>query len=107
MAKTIEKFVMITDLKLILDSNEMGDECFEILMSGVGSLTQLSHLYLNIARNQLTVDGLMNNLALLTEISSLEVLEVDAKKNLKKIEDIDAVKQVLQATSAKTKKVVL
>lgn len=98
---------MLTDLKLILDSNEMGDECFEALMSGVSSLTQLSHLHLNIARNQLSVDGLMNNLAMLVEMSSLEVLEIDAKKNLKRVEDIGAVKQVLQATAAKTKKVVL
>lgn len=85
----------------------MGDECFEILMAGVSNLSQLTRFYLNVSRNQLTVDGLMNNLILLSEMSGLEVLEVDAKKNLKKIEDMDCVKQVVNNTVAKSKKIAL
>lgn len=105
LSKSLEKFQGLADLRLVLDSNEMGDECFETLMAGVCSLAQLSRLHLNVARNLLTVDSLMNNLLPLAELTALEVLEVEAKKNLKKIEDIDAVKQVLNTTSAKTKKV--
>ena len=105
--KAFETFVQLVDLRLVLDSNEMGDECFEILMNGIGNMSQLARLHLNVARNQLSVDGLMNNLILLAEMSNLENIEVDAKKNLKKVEDMDSVKQILNTTSAKTKKIAL
>ena len=83
----------------------MGDDCFAILMEGIGNMNQLIKLQLNIARNQLSVDGLMNNLIILAEMSSIETLEIDAKKNLKKVEDIESVKQILSATNAKIKRI--
>lgn len=91
-------------MRLILDSNEMGDECFETLMNGLAYMQGLTKLHLNVTRNMLSVEGLANNLVLLADMGQLETLEIDAKKNLKKVDDKDTVRQITQAINAKNKK---
>lgn len=83
----------------------MGDECFETLMNGLVSMEKLEKLILNVGRNQLSVEGLANNLILLAEVESLDSIEIDAKKNIKKVDEKETVRQVIQAISAKSKKV--
>lgn len=83
----------------------MGDECFETLMNGVAGMENLQKLALNISRNVLSVEALANNLILLAGLESLDSLDIDAKKNLKKIDEKDTVRQVVQSIEAKSKKI--
>jgi hypothetical protein len=83
----------------------MGDECFETLMNGVAGMENLQKLALNISRNVLSVEALANNLILLAGLESLDSFDIDAKKNLKKIDEKDTVRQVVQSIEAKSKKI--
>lgn len=105
MAGILAKHQSVIDLRLILESNEMGDECFETLMNGVAGMENLQKLALNISRNVLSVEALANNLILLAGLESLDSLDIDAKKNLKKIDEKDTVRQVVQSIEAKSKKI--
>jgi len=83
----------------------MGDECFDILFSAVADITMVRSLFLNINRNCITPEALAKRMADLDNLAHLTHLEIDAKRNLKRIEDREAVRQMFNGLRVKSKKV--
>jgi hypothetical protein len=83
----------------------MGDECFEILAQSLAEIGLLERLYLNINRNMLSKETMVEALKSFEKLASLSYLELEAKKNLRKIEDKDEVRAALNALPVKGKKI--
>ncbi len=83
----------------------MGDDCFEILAQSMAELGLLERLYLNINRNMISKETMVEAFKSFEKLSMLVYLELEAKKNLRKIEDKDEVRASLNALQVKGKKV--
>lgn len=83
----------------------MGDDCFEILAHSVSELGPLERLYLNINRNMISKETMVEAFRSFEKLALLSYLELEAKKNLRRIEDKDEVRATLNALPVKAKKI--
>ena len=83
----------------------MGDDCFETLVKSVSELGKLERLYLNINRNMISKETMVEALKSFEKLAQLSNIELEAKKNLRRIEDKAEVREALNALPAKAKKI--
>lgn len=82
----------------------MGDECFEILMDAMSELELLERLYLNVNRNCITPESLATSIKGLEGLGMLQLAEFEIKRNIRRVEDKEIVRQVFNALPIKIKK---
>lgn len=82
----------------------MGDELFESVMVPMYDLELLERLYLNFNRNCLSPEVLASCFKELESLKSLHYLEIEAKRNIKKVEERDMVRNAVASLPFKQKK---
>jgi hypothetical protein len=83
----------------------MGDDCFEILSHSMADLGSLERLYLNINRNMISKETMVDAFKAFEKLSNLAYLDLEAKKNLRRIEDKDEVRATINSLPVKGKKI--
>jgi hypothetical protein len=106
-AEALSTFTSIRELNLSFESNEMGDECLEILSKGYAEYEYLEKVTLNLNRNDLTAGSLCGVIHDMGELGMLKSLMVQAKKNVRKVDQKDMVKKAMAKLMLKNKKVVM
>jgi hypothetical protein len=103
----LETFTSIRELTLSFDSNEMGDDCLDTLVNAFVEYEYLEKLALNLNRNDLTSEGLSNALEKFEGLGMLNSVKIQAKKNIRKVDQKDNVRFTLNRLMAKRKKIEL
>lgn len=85
----------------------MGDLCFNAITESFKELTMLQRLRLNINRNELSSNSILQALKQIAKLPNLEHLEIHAKKNLRRVEQKEQIRVANEELALKTKKIEL
>lgn len=105
LATSLETFTSIRELILSFDSNEMGDTCLDILVRSFAEYEYLEKLNLNLNRNDLTADALAQMITDIEGLGMLNSLQIHAKKNIRKVDQKDMVRNALNKLMVKNKNI--
>lgn len=105
LAGSLETFTSIRELVLSFDSNEMGDECLDILIRSFAEYEYLEKLNLNLNRNDLSSDALVQMVTDLEGLGMLNSLQIHSKKNIRKVDQKDLVRTALNKLMVKSKNI--
>ena len=81
----------------------MGEECLEILTASLIELEALQKLSLNLSKNCLSPEVLCDCIEQLQNLANLHTIDLDVKRNIRRVEDRDQIRQVLMSLPAKNK----
>jgi len=99
----LETFTSIRELSLSFDSNEMGDSCLDTLVRSFAEYEYLEKLSLNLNRNDLSAEALVQLLNDIEGLGMLKNLQIHAKKNIRKVDQKDLVRTALNKLMCKNK----
>ena len=85
----------------------MGDFCLEKVVSSFIEYEYLENLTVNLNRNDLSAHGIKAMVENLGDLGMLRNLYITAKKNLRKVDQKEMVRQALNKLMIKNKKIVL
>jgi hypothetical protein len=103
LAASLETFTSIRELSLSFDSNEMGDACLDILVRSFAEYEYLEKLSLNLNRNDLSAEAMVQLLNDIEGLGMLKNLQIHAKKNIRKVDQKDLVRTALNKLMCKNK----
>lgn len=84
----------------------MGDDNFLIVSYSIVELGLMERLYLNINRNMISYEAMVEAFKEFERLGMMYHVEIDAKRNLRKIEDKEEVRTVINSLQqVKSKKI--
>jgi hypothetical protein len=83
----------------------MGDECLDILVRSFSEYEYLEKLNLNLNRNDLSSDALVQMVTDIEGLGMLNNLQIHAKKNIRKVDQKDMVRSALNKLMVKNKNI--
>lgn len=92
-------------MSLAFDSNEMGGECLKTVGEAYLEYEYLEKLRLNLNRNDLAHEDLVELIEGMEGLGMLNQIYIQAKKNIKRIDRKDAVRDSLNKLMIKNKKI--
>lgn len=83
----------------------MGDECLDILTKSYSEYEYLERIELNLNRNDISPKALCEMIKKFDNLGMINHIYIQAKKNIKKIGEKDAVRDTLNKLLVKKKKI--
>lgn len=105
LSKALQTFTSIRELNLSFDSNEMGGDCLKILTNSYQEYEYLEKLRMNLNRNDIGPDALCSLIQGLEHLGMLSQVYIQAKKNIRRIDEKDMVRDALLKLMIKNKKI--
>ena len=85
----------------------MGDDCLDIVTKGYAEYEYLEKMSLNLNRNDISSDGIIGVVEDFEGLGMLNHLVIEAKKNIRKVDEKDEVRTTLNKLMVKHKKIYL